>query len=418
MLLGYSNGNYLFLSVDLTEKNNEWNEGVIFEDSDEESQLVRKCARNFTCIISHVLHVGGHESLKLFDELLELSSTRVPCLFTGFINILTADSSDGSEKQNNESIIVFDPEGTIFDMFDVDYMKPIKSRFSLLHVGSQLRLLSSDTRKVLGLMFLLNRLFGGATIAVVFQKEDRKYQFTVFIERNELLVLLLLHWNIYIVLLIRTSPLRIVKLYRRVIDIHVNENVLHFLSDTFRYVEIIQRCEVSIPSWIRRVLDRDVKPQNLLIDPHTNVLKLADFELDKTSGIPVRTFTHEVVTLWYKTPELMHGSRNYSTPVDVWSAGCIFAEMINQRPLFTGDSEIDEPFMIFRVVGTLSEDTWPGITSLPDYKSAFLKRLSKNLATTGPNLDTVGLDLLGLWIALFEELIQLQFGYWHWYVDV
>jgi cyclin-dependent kinase 2 len=97
-----------------------------------------------------------------------------------------------------------------------------------------------------------------------------------------------------------------------------------------------------------RVLHRDLKPQNLLIDRCTNALKLADFGLAGAFSIPVRTFTHEVVTLWYRAPEILLGSRHYSTPVDVWSVGCIFAEMVNQRPLFPGDSEIDELFKIFR----------------------------------------------------------------------
>uniref|UniRef100_A0A453N3D9 Protein kinase domain-containing protein n=1 Tax=Aegilops tauschii subsp. strangulata TaxID=200361 RepID=A0A453N3D9_AEGTS len=122
-----------------------------------------------------------------------------------------------------------------------------------------------------------------------------------------------------------------------------------------------------------RVLHRDLKPQNLLIDRRTNSLKLADFGLARAFGIPVRTFTHEVVTLWYRAPEILLGARQYSTPVDVWSVGCIFAEMVNQKPLFPGDSEIDELFKIFRIMGTPNEETWPGVSSLPDYKSAFPK---------------------------------------------
>ncbi|KAF5936133.1 hypothetical protein HYC85_027262 [Camellia sinensis] len=171
-----------------------------------------------------------------------------------------------------------------------------------------------------------------------------------------------------------------------------------------------------------RVLHRDLKPQNLLIDRRTNALKLADFGLARAFGIPVRTFTHEVVTLWYRAPEILLGSRHYSTPVDVWSVGCIFAEMVNQRPLFPGDSEIDELFKIFRstapdnifalykffmnsqlvhlVLGTPNEDTWPGVTSLPDFKSAFPKWPSKDLASVVPNLDSVGVDLLSKMLCL------------------
>uniref|UniRef100_A0A803LV41 cyclin-dependent kinase n=1 Tax=Chenopodium quinoa TaxID=63459 RepID=A0A803LV41_CHEQI len=143
-----------------------------------------------------------------------------------------------------------------------------------------------------------------------------------------------------------------------------------------------------------RVLHRDLKPQNLLIDRQTNALKLADFGLARAFGIPVRTFTHEVVTLWYRAPEILLGSRHYSTPVDVWSVGCIFAEMVNQKPLFPGDSEIDELFKIFRTLGTPTEETWPGVTSLPDFKSSFPKWISKDLSAIVPNLDAAGIDLL------------------------
>ncbi|XP_065014549.1 cell division control protein 2 homolog isoform X3 [Musa acuminata AAA Group] len=134
--------------------------------------------------------------------------------------------------------------------------------------------------------------------------------------------------------------------------------------------------------------------KNLLIDQRTNALKLADFGLARAFGIPVRTFTHEVVTLWYRAPEILLGSRHYSTPVDLWSVGCIFAEMVNQRPLFPGDSEIDQLFKIFRVLGTPNEETWPGVTSLPDFKSSFPRWPSKDLASIVPNLEPAGVDLL------------------------
>ncbi|BAS76728.1 cyclin-dependent kinase A-2 isoform X1 [Oryza sativa Japonica Group] len=149
-----------------------------------------------------------------------------------------------------------------------------------------------------------------------------------------------------------------------------------------------------------RVLHRDLKPQNLLIDRRTNSLKLADFGLARAFGIPVRTFTHEVVTLWYRAPEILLGARHYSTPVDMWSVGCIFAEMVNQKPLFPGDSEIDELFKIFSIMGTPNEETWPGVASLPDYISTFPKWPSVDLATVVPTLDSSGLDLLSKMLRL------------------
>ena len=145
---------------------------------------------------------------------------------------------------------------------------------------------------------------------------------------------------------------------------------------------------------MHRILHRDLKPQNLLIDKRTNKLKLADFGLARAFGIPVRTYTHEVVTLWYRAPEILLGARHYSTPVDIWSIGCIFAEMINQQPLFPGDSEIDELFRIFRELGTPTEDMWPGVSQLPDFMTTFPQWQRKEWTAICSNLDPVGIDLL------------------------
>lgn len=141
------------------------------------------------------------------------------------------------------------------------------------------------------------------------------------------------------------------------------------------------------------ILHRDLKPQNLLIDTEGN-LKLADFGLARLFGIPLRTYTHEVVTLWYRAPEILLGSRFYSTGIDVWSAGCIFAEMITKRALFPGDSEIDQLFRVFRTLGTPDECVWSGVTKLPDYKTNFPKWFAQDLPNIIPSLDDNGRDLL------------------------
>ncbi|KAI9726803.1 MAG: Cyclin-dependent kinase catalytic subunit [Chrysothrix sp. TS-e1954] len=142
-----------------------------------------------------------------------------------------------------------------------------------------------------------------------------------------------------------------------------------------------------------RVLHRDLKPQNLLIDKEGN-MKLADFGLARAFGVPLRTYTHEVVTLWYRAPEILLGGRAYSTGVDMWSIGCIFAEMCTRKPLFPGDSEIDEIFKIFRVLGTPTEDDWPGVTSFPDFKPSFPKWVRHYEVPLVSQLDDAGLDLL------------------------
>ncbi|XP_049491651.1 cyclin-dependent kinase 3 isoform X2 [Panthera uncia] len=183
-----------------------------------------------------------------------------------------------------------------------------------------------------------------------------------------------------------------------------------------------------------RVIHRDLKPQNLLIN-ELGAIKLADFGLARAFGVPLRTYTHEVVTLWYRAPEILLGSKFYSTAVDVWSIGCIFAEMVKRdrhshgggyrqapgrtsylvldsvrqgsgphtpspslqvtrRALFPGDSEIDQLFRIFRTLGTPSEAMWPGVTQLPDYKGSFPKWTRKGLEEIVPGLEPEGKDLL------------------------
>jgi len=145
-----------------------------------------------------------------------------------------------------------------------------------------------------------------------------------------------------------------------------------------------------------RVLHRDLKPQNLLIDKKGN-LKLADFGLARAFGIPIRTYTHEVVTLWYRAPEILLGCKQYSTPVDIWSIGCIFAELVTRMPLFPGDSEIDQLYRIFRCFGTPTEELWPGVSLFKDFKPTFPQWRPVNLIEAVPainTLDAPGLDLL------------------------
>nr|CAD7434195.1 unnamed protein product [Timema monikensis] len=143
----------------------------------------------------------------------------------------------------------------------------------------------------------------------------------------------------------------------------------------------------------RRVLHRDLKPQNLLID-EKGVIKVADFGLGRAFGIPVRVYTHEVVTLWYRAPEVLLGATRYSCPIDMWSIGCIFSEMATKKPLFQGDSEIDQLFRIFRVLRTPTEKIWPGVSHLPDYKATFPNWTQNNLCSHIKNIDKDGIDLL------------------------
>ena len=148
-----------------------------------------------------------------------------------------------------------------------------------------------------------------------------------------------------------------------------------------------------------RVMHRDLKPQNLLIDSEGNV-KLADFGLARAFGLPIKTYTHEVVTLWYRAPEVLLGAKEYSTPIDMWSIGCIFAEMAQRRALFIGDSEIDQIFKIFQVQGTPSENYWPEALKFGDFKTTFPKWQGVPMEKHVKNMDEAGIDLLAQMVAL------------------
>ncbi|SCV74056.1 BQ2448_6488 [Microbotryum intermedium] len=143
----------------------------------------------------------------------------------------------------------------------------------------------------------------------------------------------------------------------------------------------------------RRILHRDLKPQNLLIDKAGN-LKIADFGLARAFGIPLRTYTHEIVTLWYRPPCVLLGGRRYTTAVDVWSVGTIFAEMLSGMPLVPGDSEIDQIFKIFRLLGTPTAEVWPGLATMPDFKPTFPRWRPQNLREVLPEMDHTSLHLL------------------------
>jgi len=142
-----------------------------------------------------------------------------------------------------------------------------------------------------------------------------------------------------------------------------------------------------------RVLHRDLKPQNLLIS-REGFLKLADFGLARAFGIPVRSYTHEVVTLWYRSPDVLMGSRKYSTPVDIWSVGCIFAEMVNGRPLFPGNTDQDQLQKIFKILGTPNEIMWPTVAELPDWKTDFTTYEAQPWSSMVGALEPLGVDLL------------------------
>ncbi len=148
-----------------------------------------------------------------------------------------------------------------------------------------------------------------------------------------------------------------------------------------------------------RIFHRDLNPQNILIDVNTERIRIADFGLARTlpnindnnkSGL----LTAEVITLWYRPPEILLGSDIYCHVVDIWSIGCIFGEMVNDsNPLFRGDSEICQLMHIFKTLGTPNNKTWPDISKLKYFQNSFPKWTPKTPIITGYE-DKLGQDLL------------------------
>nr|XP_035933628.1 cyclin-dependent kinase 18 isoform X1 [Halichoerus grypus] len=144
----------------------------------------------------------------------------------------------------------------------------------------------------------------------------------------------------------------------------------------------------------RKILHRDLKPQNLLISERGE-LKLADFGLARAKSVPTKTYSNEVVTLWYRPPDVLLGSTEYSTPIDMWGVGCIHYEMATGRPLFPGSTVKEELHLIFRLLGTPTEETWPGVTALSEFRAYNFPRYQPQpLISHAPRLDTDGIHLL------------------------
>ena len=162
-----------------------------------------------------------------------------------------------------------------------------------------------------------------------------------------------------------------------------------FANQSFAYqlLKGIEYCHSN------RVLHRDLKPANILIDKEGN-LKIADFGLSKVFEYSNSKYSLDIMTLWYKSPEVLLGCNEYNSSIDIWSFGCIFAEMLLGKPFFQGDSEIGQIFKIFEKMGTPSEENLPGINNFPHFKSSFPQFKNKDLHSILKDADPNAVDLL------------------------
>ncbi|KAK6184612.1 hypothetical protein SNE40_007051 [Patella caerulea] len=142
------------------------------------------------------------------------------------------------------------------------------------------------------------------------------------------------------------------------------------------------------------IIHRDLKVSNLLMTDK-GCVKIADFGLARKYGIPTKPMSPKVVTLWYRAPELLFGSKTHTTAIDIWSAGCIFGELLAHKPLLPGRSELHQIELTIQMFGTPNETIWPDFPQLPALEQFTLKQQPyNNIRHTFPWLSEPGIRLL------------------------
>lgn len=169
-------------------------------------------------------------------------------------------------------------------------------------------------------------------------------------------------------------------------------------SFTIGQIKTIMLQLLSAVAYLHRnfIFHRDLKLSNVLLTNDGEV-KLADFGLARTLTHPIQPMTPNVVTLWYRSPEVLFGAEQYHTATDMWAIGCIMGELIKHEPLFPGTSEAKQVDLIMQLLGTPNEKVWPGLAKLSSAFNAFnLPHYPlNNLEVEFQDLTKAGQDLLG-----------------------
>eukprot|EP00980_Cylindrotheca_fusiformis_P030912 scaffold25626_cov137-Cylindrotheca_fusiformis.AAC.3 len=201
---------------------------------------------------------------------------------------------------------------------------------------------------------------------------------------------------------------------------YVSHDLTGLMDVAYRFSEVQVKCifrqllEALHYMHENKYVHRDIKSSNILIDRNFRV-KLADFGLARCLEPPIldkihdrgnsQKLTNKVITLWYRPPELLLGATKYGTSVDIWSAGCILAELILGKPLFTGKSEMDQLKLIFEMLGTPTPETWEGFEDLELLRTGKVSIESKNKAKLRPKYQS---KISAPALNLVEKLLELD----------
>jgi len=190
---------------------------------------------------------------------------------------------------------------------------------------------------------------------------------------------------------------------------HDLNTILEDVDDPFSPSEtktlLLQICSATEYLHANWIIHRDLKTSNLLLN-NRGEIKLADFGMARYISSPPPKLTQLVVTLWYRAPELLLGAEEYGFEIDIWSIGCIFAELLTREPVFQGKNEVSQLSAIFGLLGTPSRESWPEFRSLPNAKALHPvlsgSQSSKPSLTASkfPYLTKAGLRLLSSMLSL------------------
>lgn len=180
-------------------------------------------------------------------------------------------------------------------------------------------------------------------------------------------------------------------------DLNVLIQKTALLGNEIRYI-LRQIVDGMVYLKSRNIIHRDLKTSNILIGDDYAV-KIADFGLAKVH-VEDECNTPGVVTLWYRAPELLLGSRSYDYAVDVWSLGCILGEMLVRKPIFRGSNEVTQLETIIHTCGSINEKTFSGIGMLEDYAKYRLPQSPRNIGKIFGDCDRHAVDLLELMLVV------------------